>query len=249
MTVEVVGIMQPYYFPYLGYFSHILASDLFVIHDDVKYTKKGWINRNRILTGSKTSILSLPLTRSSDSSLISEKRIAPEYKSDKQARLIEGAYRKAPFWDELHGNLDELVGIEERNLARHLKTLIETLCKLLEIKTHIVCSSDLSISPTLGGQNRVIAICKSVGARTYLNPEGGKALYDAESFRRERLNLAFLSHIPASYPQYGIQQNENVHSLFVERLSVLDPLAQIGAQKTREKVRRDFAVHPAIDSQ
>lgn len=248
MSAEVVGIMQPYYFPYLGYFSHIFASDLFVIHDDVKYTKKGWINRNRILTGSKTSMISLPLSRSSDSSLIKEKWIAPEYQSEKQGRVIEGAYRKAPFWDELRGNLDNLLGIEERNLAKHLTTLIEHLCNLLEIKTRIVCSSDLLISPSLAGQDRVIAICKTLGARTYLNPEGGKALYDLQRFRREGLNLAFLSHIPEIYPQHAIQQSENVHSRFAERLSVLDPLAQVGAEKTREKVQQDFAIHPAIKS-
>lgn len=239
--------MQPYYFPYLGYFSHIHASDVFVIHDDVKYTKKGWINRNRILKGSNTSTISLPLSRSSDSSLINEKRIAPAYNSDKQGRIIEGAYRNAPFWNELNGSLDRLLGIEERNLANHLKTLIEQLCNLLEIKTKIVLSSDLSISNTLRGQDRVIAICKTLGAKTYLNPEGGHSLYDPQSFRSERLNLAFLYHIPEVYPQHRIQQNNDTVIPFVERLSVLDPLARIGADKTRERVRQDFAIYSAVN--
>lgn len=237
--------MQPYYFPYIGYFSHIFASDLYVLHDDVKYTKKGWINRNRIMSGTNISNLTLSLSRAPDTALIKEKWIAPEYSPEKQFRIIEGAYRKAPFWDELRANLPELLGIQERNLAAHLKELIKMVCQLLEIETRITLSSELEVCPELIGQARVIAICKAVGANSYLNPEGGEALYDRKQFRNYGLNLVFLSHIPQSYAQRHLEQHGHVSDSFVGRLSVLDSLAEIGLEKTRLSVQRDFELYTA----
>src|SRR6476646_4989685 len=83
------GIMQPYFFPYIGYFQLIEAVDLFIVYDEIKYTKKGWINRNRMLVNGRDVLFSLPLKNASDALNICEREIAPAFDSDALLTRIE----------------------------------------------------------------------------------------------------------------------------------------------------------------
>ena len=247
MKSLVVGVMQPYYFPYLGYFSHIFASDYFVLHDDVEFSKNGWINRNRFLSSTKISLLTLPLAAAPDSARISERVIAANFEPGKHFRMLEGAYRRAPFWHELRDELPELLRVETANLSNHLSSVVGRICHLLEIETPLVSSSDLDFDRELRGQARVLRICELAGAQTYLNPEGGKNLYSGQDFSRRGMDLAFISHTPRSYPQREFERKEADTASFVERLSILDMLAEIGLADTRLRVRKDFTVMRASD--
>src|SRR5882724_10468265 len=94
-----LGIMQPYIFPYIGYFQLIAAVDHFVIHDDVQWIKSGWINRNRILANNQPGYITLPVRSGSSFLNINEREYVPEIENHKKRilRQIEGAYRKAPY--------------------------------------------------------------------------------------------------------------------------------------------------------
>src|SRR5215467_5703628 len=95
-----LGIMQPYFLPYIGYFQLIGAVDLFIVYDNIKYTKKGWINRNRMLLNGKDVMFSLPLRSASDSLDIRERELAADFSRDKLLKQIEGAYRRAPYFSQ-----------------------------------------------------------------------------------------------------------------------------------------------------
>jgi hypothetical protein len=103
--------MQPYFLPYIGYFHLMAVTDVFVIYDRIKHTKKGWINRNRFLLNGVPSTFSLPLRNAPDDSLICERELAAEYDPSRLLRRWEAAYRGAPYvsaktWDDRLAAID-----------------------------------------------------------------------------------------------------------------------------------------------
>src|SRR5882762_1494729 len=95
-----LAVMQAYFFPYIGYFQLIAAVDLFIVYDNIKYTKKGWINRNRMLQNGKDAMFSLPLKSDSDYRHVRERQVAADFNRDKFLNRIRGAYRRAPHFSE-----------------------------------------------------------------------------------------------------------------------------------------------------
>src|ERR1700680_880113 len=95
------AIMQPYFFPYIGYFQLIDSVDLFIVYDNIKYTKKGWINRNRILLNGKDVTLSLPLKSDSDFLDIRDRELAADFNREKLVNQLSGAYRRAPYFRQV----------------------------------------------------------------------------------------------------------------------------------------------------
>ncbi len=94
-----IAIMQPYFVPYLGYFQLISAVDKFVVYDNIEYTKKGWINRNRILINNKDSMLTINLKKSSDFDNVINKEISNEFNRKKVLNKIKTSYKNAPFFE------------------------------------------------------------------------------------------------------------------------------------------------------
>lgn len=209
-----VAIMQPYFLPYIGYFQLIDAVDLFVVYDNIKYTKKGWINRNRMLLGGSDVTFSIPLKKGSDSMDIRERELSPDFNRAKLLNQFRGAYRKAPQNTEILEFLHEVLMSNEINLFEFLHASIVKTCNFLAIDTPIIVSSTLDIDHSLQSQEKVIALCHCVGADTYINPTGGKSLYSSQLFARQGLELNFIESSPISYPQFG---NE-----FVPWLSIVD---------------------------
>jgi hypothetical protein len=238
----IVGIMQPYYFPYEGYFSYILNCDTFVLHENVQYTKKGWINRNRILNQSGVTHLTLPLKDASDRTYIGQRVISESFDPLKQFRLIEGTYRKAPFWSELSDFLPNLLHPESSSLFDHLFLTISVICNLLEIETTIMRSSDYGTIEDLRGQELVLELCKRSGAASYLNPSGGRELYSHDVFAMNGINLAFIEYSPAEYVQSSNKKHSDSGSIFQQRLSILDTLAEVGVEETKRRVRSSFTI-------
>ena len=198
-----IGIMQPYFFPYIGYFQLIKAVDVFVVYDNIKYTKKGWINRNRMLQNGKDVMFSLPLKNDSDYLDVCERELAADFNRDKLLNQFKGAYRRAPYFAQTFPLVEQIVRYEEANLFRFLHYSIAKTCKHLGIKTEIRVSSDIAIDHDLKNQDKVLALCEAIGANTYVNAIGGIELYDKTRFRDEGVELHFLKTDEFSYPQFG----------------------------------------------
>lgn len=209
-----IGIMQPYFFPYIGYLQLIKAVDVFIVYDNIKYTKKGWINRNRLLQNGKDVMFSLPLKRDSDFLNVNERELAPGFNRDKLLNQIRGAYWRAPYFEPTFLLCERIVRYEDTNLFRFLHNSIVATCKHLNIDTEIKVSSEISIDHDLKNQDKVLALCKAVGANTYVNAIGGMDLYSKETFREKGIELKFIKSMPFVYPQFVDE--------FIPWLSIID---------------------------
>jgi len=172
----IVAVMQPYFLPYVGYFQLIAAADLFIIYDNIKYTKKGWINRNRMLLNGSDAIFSLPLKKDSDSLDVVQRELAADYDRTQLLNKFKGAYAHAPYFSQTFPLLEGIVRYDDANLFRYIHHSLMLLLEHLDIKTEIRISSEITIDHSLKNQHKVIALCNSVGADVYLNPIGGWAI-------------------------------------------------------------------------
>ena len=198
-----IGIMQPYFFPYIGYWQLINAVDKYVIYDDVNYIKGGWINRNRILINDKPSFINLKMNGSSPNKLIKEIQVSNDNRwKSKLLKTIELSYRKAPFFEMSFPIIEEIINHDEVNLSLYLENLIKRIAEYLEINTEFVLSSNIEKDNSLKGQDKVIEICKSLGAKEYYNAIGGVELYSAENFNSYGIELRFLRTEYIEYKQF-----------------------------------------------
>ena len=211
-----LAIMQPYFLPYIGYFQLIGAVDTFVVYDNIKYTKKGWVNRNRMLRNGEDVTFSLPLAKDSDSLDIVERELAADFDREKLLNQLKGAYAKAPHFDATFPVLARIVRNDERNLFRYIHQSIEELCDHLGLTTEIRISSAIDIDHDLKSQEKVLALCKALGADSYINAIGGLELYRCEDFGLQGVELQFIRAKPFEYPQFA--------SPIVPWLSIIDVL-------------------------
>lgn len=210
-----LAIMQPYLLPYIGYFQLLYSSDKFVLHDDVQWIKGGWINRNRILMSNKASMLTLSVKKRSSLDTINKFEISPEHCNRAEfLKKIKAAYLRSPFYKEILPMLSSIIMYDEPNLVKLIKHSLDSIKKYLGIRTPIVCSSELDINTALRGKNRVIKICKTMNADTYINPIGGLGLYDKSYFSRNDIKLHFLKTGDVQYRQFKGE--------FVPNLSMID---------------------------
>lgn len=209
-----LAIMHPYFFPYIGYFQLIAAVDTFIVYDNIKYTKKGWINRNRMLQNGKDVMFSLPLKSDSDYLDVCERELATDFNRDKLLNQFKDAYRRAPHFAQTFQLIEQIVRYEDRNLFRFLHHSLIKTCEHLDITTEVKISSAIAINHELKNQNKVLALCEAVGASTYLNTIGGMELYSKEAFRERSIELELIKSKPFEYAQLG---NE-----FVPWLSIID---------------------------
>ena len=210
--------MQPYFMPYIGYFQLINAVDTFIIYDNIKYTKKGWINRNRILSNGKSDYITVTLKKDSDFLNINQRYLSNTWENDKKKiinKLIE-SYKKSPNFDVVSDLILEIFNSDLDNLFEFIFYSIVTICDFLEIKTNIIKSSDIDFNLELKSDKKVIAICKSIESNKYYNPIGGLELYNKNDFAKENIELSFLKTNEITYKQY--------HNKFVPYLSIIDVL-------------------------
>jgi predicted HNH restriction endonuclease len=175
-----IAVMQPYLFPYIGYFQLINAVDKFVIYDDVNYIKKGWINRNNIIINKQKALFTISLAGASQNKLINEIDISDNF--EKLLKTIQFSYSKAPYFRQTYEILNKIVSFENRNLSLFITNSLETILDYLNIDTEILLSSNLNKDSGLKGQVKIMSICKELNAETYVNPIGGIDLYDKEYF-------------------------------------------------------------------
>ena len=216
-----IAIMQPYLFPYIGYFQLIKAVGKFIVYDDVNFIKQGWINRNSILVQNKSYLFTLPLSNQSSFSKINEIKINDKlYESwkIKILRTVEQSYKKAPFFFDSFVLLNEILNVTVENLtiSKYNANGIKIICNYLNIKTEIIDSSSIYINSDLKGQNRILDICLREQAIHYINPIGGLDLYDRDIFKDSSIQLNFLKTDTIIYNQFGQE--------FVPFLSIIDVL-------------------------
>jgi hypothetical protein len=204
--------MQPYLFPYLGYFQLIRAVDALVVYDDVNFIKGGWINRNFILARGAKQLLTLPLQGASPNLLINQVEVGG--RPEKLLESIRHCYSKAPHFATVFPMLEDILRQQENNLARFLDHELRQICDYLGLHPTWHISSALNKDNELRGPEKVLAICEELGASHYINVPGGKELYDRENFERKGLQLSFIQPRPIEYRQFD--------KPYVPNLSIID---------------------------
>ncbi|MGV0104110.1 WbqC-like protein [Nostoc sp. DSM 114160] len=213
-----ITIMQPYLFPYLGYFQLINIADKFVIHDDVQYIKGGWINRNRILLNREAYLFTLSIKKDSAFLNINQRFFTENFDKERKRLLniVELSYRKAPYYSNIKKLLDRILSVDEMNISQMITHSLKLICDYLDMDTQVYFSSELNKDNTLKGQERVISINKCLGSDHYINSIGGEKLYSREVFKKNGINLSFIQPRFVEYNQFNNQ--------FVPWLSIIDIL-------------------------
>lgn len=221
--------MQPYFFPYIGYFQLMASVNKFVVYDNIQFTKKGWIQRNRILINGNDNYISLPIKKDSDYLNVNERFLADSFQTEraKLKRQIQGAYAKAPFYKYIYPIIEEIIDFNETNLFDYLFNSLENIRQFLDINVDLEKSSNLNINiEEYKGQDKVLAICNTLKANTYINAIGGIALYDKLEFQRHGINLHFIKSKDIRYAQF----NHN----FVPSLSIIDVMMFNNKDRVKE---------------
>jgi len=227
-----VAIMQPYFLPYIGYFQLIAAVDKFVIYDNIKYTKKGWINRNRMLQNGADKVFSLSLAKASDSLNIIERSLASEFSRQKLLNQFGGNYAKAPYFKEVWPIIESIVLFKDNNLFWYIQNSISVICAYLGIGTEILVSSSIDADHDLDGEDRVVSICQKMNATTYINPIGGVELYSKAMFSNVDIELQFLRSGNIRYDQ-GCDP-------MVKWLSILDVIMFNSVNESKALINHQF---------
>ena len=187
------AIMQPYFFPYIGYWQLIHASDVFLILDDVHYIKRGWISRNRILCDGEEQFIINPVSHASQNALIQELEFInnPVQISDME-KTIAYAYRDAPCLPQMMELVHSVLWNPQNNIADYLEFQIRQVCRFLGIDTKILRSSQYRDSRHPAAEAGIIALSKTFSADEYINPIGGLSLYHKDAFEEAGMELRFL---------------------------------------------------------
>lgn len=210
-----LGIMQPYFFPYIGYWQLINAVDKYVIYDDVNYIKGGWVCRNRILVNNEDRYFSLHTFGASPNVLINDVVLSKDLTlRKKMLRTLEMCYKKAPYFDFTYSIAERVLMNEEQNLAKFLVYSIREICNYLGIQTELIFSSSLEKNNSLKGNEKVLDICGCLGAGEYINAIGGQSLYSISDFAAKGIRLVFLKSKTEQYKQFN--------SEFIPNLSIID---------------------------
>lgn len=218
-----IAIMQPYFFPYIGYWQLINAVDIFIIYDDVNFIKKGWINRNNILFNKQKKMFTLPLVKMSQNKLINETFIAQDSKPA-VLDLIKSAYAKAPYFNEVFPILSDIILYEENNLTKYLSNSLQKISNYVGINTKFLYSSKIDKDNSLHGEDKIIEICKKIRTQTYINPIGGHSLYNKDDFAAENISLKFIQPKDIIYKQFN---NDFVPSLSIIDIIMFNPPEKI----------------------
>ncbi|MFF5993408.1 WbqC family protein [Lysinibacillus sp. KU-BSD001] len=211
-------LMQPYFFPYIGYFQLMHLCDEFIVFDTVQYIKKGWINRNRILhpTGHATYI-NVPIQKFHTHTLI--KDILIDYKADWQKSIIQRLhhyYKNAPYKEKVIAFVEDCFTEEFTSLSELNTHLLKKTCDYLNIKCRITTLSkaDFEFQHATAPDEWGLNICKALGAKTYINAPGGILFFDQNKYAKQNIDIKFIQPILKPY----VQRDGN----FVPGLSILD---------------------------
>lgn len=224
--------MQPYFFPYIGYWQLVNAVDKFVIYDDVNFVRRGWMTRNKILNNGISSYFNLYTSKADFFAHINEVRILiDDIKKKKQLDTLRYCYLKAPYFKTSFPIIEKIILFDDSNLALFLINSIRNICDYLNITTEIKISSQIIKNTELSGQDKIIDICKRMNATHYYNAIGGQSLYQKEEFEKNGIELKFLNARSIEYAQFG--------NYFCPNLSIIDVM-MFNSQKEISKMLLEY---------
>ncbi len=230
-----VGIMQPYFVPYIGYWQLMNAVDMYVVYDDVNYINRGWINRNRILVEGQPKYFNVPMTGASQNKRIFEVKVNHDSKLiEKNLRMIECAYRRAPFYQEVYDLLEKILYCGKNDLGSYIMCSFHTICAYLKIETELIFSSSLDKNNDLRGKDKIISICELLKATEYYNAIGGKELYSKEEFGERGIALRFVRTDKIEYPQFGNEFQPNLSIIDVMMFNSVERIQEMLSMYTLE---------------
>lgn len=215
---------QPYYFPWLGYFHKIASVDIFAVMDDVQYTRREYFNRCKILVDGKPQWLTVSI-KAGWKDMISSIKIYDIDWTIKHIKTMEMNYAKSEHGPEVMEMFKKLTYAPDLLVELTIPT-IRYLADALDIKTKIVCESGIDYTPALKTQ-RIINVCKAVGADTYVAGSGGsKGYLDVDLLRANNIDVEWQSFEYKPYPQVGTES-------FVPGLSIVDVISALGLKDTK----------------
>ncbi len=223
-----LAIMQPYLFPYIGYWQLINAVNTYVIYDDVNFIKQGYINKNNILSNEKSQAFTLELIGASSNKLINEIKVGANNK--KLIKSINQNYIKAPYFKNIFPLIEDILNQDEKNLARFIGYSLQKTSNYLNLETKFIYSSDIKKNNELKAQDKILEISKILNASNYINAIGGQELYSKNDFKAQNIQLNFLKTELLEYKQF---KNE-----FVPYLSIIDILMFNSKEEIKDMLSR-----------
>ena len=213
-----LGIMQPYFFPYLGYFSLIKHSDRFVLLDVVQFIRHGWIERNRILKLAEGwQYIQVPLVKHARETPINEVRIRVDDPwQDRILRQLQHYKKRAPYYKEVISFLQKAFSYKSDNIADLDAHLLGDTCQYIGIpfKREVFSEMRLAIEPVTAPDEWALNICRALAADTYINPPGGIEFFDRNKYAQAGIMLQFL--------KVNLKPYNQRRGSFEEGLSILD---------------------------
>jgi hypothetical protein len=235
-----IALMQPYFFPYIGYFQLMAACDLFVVYDDVQFIKGGWLNRNRILVNGSPEWITLPVASAPHTLCIRDRSyLLHDRSAVRLPARIASAYRRAPFVERTMRLVEEILCFPDANVAMFNTHLLRRVASHLGIFTPVALSSQIPKTCLLSKEERVLAICRAVGATSYVNAIGGRPLYSQRAFSQASIELKFLSCEAMPYAQLG---EEHVPSLSVIDLLMFNDIPDA------KRMLAEYQLLPPLDA-
>jgi len=199
-----VAIVQPYVFPYIGYFQLINSVEIFVFYDDVNFIKKGWVNRNNLLVNKMPSLFTIPLVKPSQNKLINEIDLSIDEKwISAFLNKLTHSYCKAPYFEIIAPLVEGIIRTKKKTIAELSIVSVMDVAKYMELEIKFkISSQEFSESKGMDRSNRLIKITKELGSSTYINPYGGKELYTKDYFLKNDIDLYFLKPQLNHYKQF-----------------------------------------------
>jgi hypothetical protein len=226
----ILAIMQPYFFPYLGYFALIKHSDQFILFDTPQFIRHGWIERNQVLKpDGETLYIKVPLKKHSRGTIIKDIEIneTENWKAKIIAQLVPYK-KKSPYYNEVINLLEDIFKIETSSIVEFNYQSLKKVCDYLQIDTPISIWSEMNIAidEVKAPDEWALNICKALNSDSYINPTGGMSFFDTEKYRNSGIKISFLNHKPTEYPQ--------ISSDFVPFLSIIDVMMFNSPEKINE---------------
>jgi hypothetical protein len=215
-----LGLMQPYFFPYLGYFDLISRCDQWIVFDTAQYIRRGWVNRNRILHPTVSwQYITVPVNKHNRETPINEMETNPYGEwAPRILGQLQHYRKKAPGYAVTVQLVEECLSSRETNLARLNVITLRKTCETLGISfhAHVLSEMNLTLGPVAGPSDWALRISEALKADDYINPPGGYQLYDPRTFAASGIKLTIQEPFQFDYKCPGYK--------FEPGLSVIDAL-------------------------
>jgi hypothetical protein len=217
--MKKVAILQSNYIPWKGYFDIIAKADVFVIYDEVQYTKNDWRNRNVIKSQNGLQWLTIPVRQETLDQKIFESKIFTNNWQKKHISSLQGNYTKAKCFHEYKERIFSMYENQSNYISEVNISFIKDICNLLDIKTQIIDSRELNLT---GDKNvRLLEACKKLNATAYISGPAAKNYLNEELFKNEKIEIEWMNYD-------GYRQYKQIHEPFEHGVSILDLIFNIG---------------------